>query len=109
MEQIINNLPRDILKEIFSYLFPYWSKIKFTQCYDPESNYSDRYYLCYLEDGFELMNEYNLFFSRIPKKKNKFRYYITQKISTIICELCGGKCRSMNYCRGNTYNENRYT
>jgi hypothetical protein len=86
LEYHINKLPVSIVQHIFAFLIPCSSKIIFCNEKQNRDGYSLRYQEAFINDYIvENIDEYYL--SRIVKKNNKHRYYITLEcIDTIECE-----------------------
>jgi len=99
----LKKLPECIVQEIYWYIVPNPNSIQFKMYYPPhanESNYnSSRYEAAFIHNQYLLSNDKGLMLSRIVKKNNKHRFYITKLIGTFrYCDACGEeKCRS-NYC-----------
>ena len=79
-------LPEEMVKEIISFLIPDISKIYFETRY-PNSNYSSfsrKYEIAFLHENkimnHKIMNNENLYLSRISKKNGRHRYYITKEL-----------------------------
>jgi hypothetical protein len=81
-----NHLPLDIINEIKTFLIPPSNRIIFTtvssNCYVSSysfSSYSSRYEKAYIGNKM-VQNDRGMFLSRISKKNNKHRYYVTTEI-----------------------------
>jgi len=101
-------LPRDIGKEIFSFLIPDPNAITFRKCdnYTRVDNYSGKYEIAFMGNK-QIKNEKGEYLSRIGKKNGKNRYYLTKEYEVTTCQGCGSeRCRS-SYCRG-SYNTEYY-
>ena len=75
------NLPTEIRKEITTFLIPASNNIIFNTISSNSyvSNYSSRYEMAFICNK-QVQNDKGLFLSRISKKNNKHRYYITKLI-----------------------------
>ena len=83
-DTLIKALPTCISKEIFSYLLPNKDDITFVK-YISRRNYdyyNPKYEKALLHDNLCEHNGYYL--SRIPKKNNKHRYYITYVMEDVL-------------------------
>ena len=95
---MINNLPLDILKEIKTFLIPPSNRIIFTQMSANSyvSSYSSRYENAFIGNKM-VRNDKGLFLSRISKKNNKHRYYVTTEIIDTIEVEYNDSVIEMNY------------
>ena len=83
-DTLMKALPNCISKEIFSYLLPNKEYITFIK-YKPGRNldyYSERYEKALLNG--KLCENNGFYLSRIPKKNNKHRYYITYVMEDVM-------------------------
>jgi len=81
---LMKALPTCISKEIFSYLLPNNDDITFIK-YNPRRNndfYNPKYEKALLKG--ELCEHNGYYLSRIPKKNNKHRYYITYVMEDVL-------------------------
>ena len=76
-----SNLPIEIRKEITTFLIPASNNIIFNTIKSIRyvSSYSSRYEKAFIGDKI-VQNNKGMFLSRISKKNNKYRYYITKLI-----------------------------
>jgi hypothetical protein len=76
-----NNLPLDIINEIKTFLIPPSNRIIFTTMSSNSyvSSYSSRYEKAFIGNKM-VQNDRGMFLSRISKKNNKHRYYVTTEI-----------------------------
>jgi hypothetical protein len=76
-----SNLPIEIRKEITTFLIPVSNNIIFNTIKSIRyvSSYSSRYEKAFIGDKI-VQNNKGMFLSRISKKNNKHRYYITKLI-----------------------------
>jgi hypothetical protein len=76
-----NHLPLDIINEIKTFLIPPSNRIIFTTVSSNSyvSSYSSRYEKAYIGNKM-VQNDRGMFLSRISKKNNKHRYYVTTEI-----------------------------
>ena len=99
MNDLIKNLPRELTKEIFSFLIPDVRKITFVKAergyYYDYSN--DRYENAYVNDEL-CKNEKGYYLSRIPKKNGKHRYYITCAIDDVVERECNERLHTIFMC-----------
>lgn len=83
-DTLMKALPTCIGREIFSYLLP--NKADITWCkYKPVMNqdyYSPKYEKALLHG--DLCENGGCYLSRIPKKNNKHRYYITYRMEDVL-------------------------
>jgi len=77
----MNSLPIDITREINTFLIPPSNNIIFKtiSANSYVSSYSSRYEKAFIDNKI-VKNEKGLFLSRISKKNNKHRYYLTKEI-----------------------------
>uniref|UniRef100_A0A6C0IBI8 Uncharacterized protein n=1 Tax=viral metagenome TaxID=1070528 RepID=A0A6C0IBI8_9ZZZZ len=83
-DTLMKALPACIGREIFSYLLPNKADITFVQ-YRPFGNqdyYSPKYEKALLHG--DLCEHDGCYLSRIPKKNNKHRYYITYRMEDVL-------------------------
>ena len=75
------NLPREIKREISTFLIPATKNIIFNTISSNSyvSNYSSRYEKAFIGNKM-VKNDKGIFLSRISKKNNKHRYYLTKEI-----------------------------
>ena len=80
INSIISRLPQYIEKEIFSFLIPDSSTIRFCvyEKTKPNCYYSLKYERAFIGENI-VKNNKGLFLSRIVKKNGKHRYYITEE------------------------------
>jgi len=96
MDNWIQSLPRELAKEIFSFLIPDVRKITFEKAEKGYYyNYSnDRYENAYVNDEL-CKNEKGYYLSRIPKKNGKHRYYITCAIEDVVERECNDRIHTI--------------
>jgi hypothetical protein len=77
----MNSLPIDITREITTFLIPASTDIIFNTISSNAyvSSYSSRYEKAFIGNKI-VKNEKGMFLSRISKKNNKHRYYVTKEI-----------------------------
>ena len=77
----MNSLPVDITKEITTFLIPVSNNIIFHTISSNSyvSSYSSRYEKAFIGNKI-VKNEKGMFLSRISKKNEKHRYYVTEEI-----------------------------
>ena len=77
----MNPLPIDITREITTFIIPASNNIifKIISSNSYVSSYSSRYEKAFIDNKI-VKNEKGMFLSRISKKNNKHRYYITEEI-----------------------------
>jgi hypothetical protein len=80
-----SNLPIEIKKEITTFLIPASNSIIFNTISSNSyiSNYSSRYEMAFICNK-QVQNDKGWFLSRISKKNNKHRYYITKLIIDLV-------------------------
>jgi hypothetical protein len=108
---IIENIPKYLLYEILSFIIPniYSLKNIYFKSYKPpkeciETNFNRIYRYCYFNDillSRKINNYEKIYLSRILKKKNKFRYYISFETKYLICVNCGNTYCDDSSCRIN--------
>jgi hypothetical protein len=108
----LKKLPECLVQEIYWYIVPEPNTIQFKMHFPDtdESNYnSSRYEAAFIHNQYLLCNNNGLMLSRIIKKNNKHRFYITKRARYYTyCDACGEeKCRS-NYC-GRLISNSTYT
>lgn len=93
-----NNLPLDIINEIKTFLIPPSNRITFTPITSNSyvSSYSSRYEKAFIGDKM-VKNDKGMFLSRISKKNNKHRYYVTTEIIDTIEVEYNDSVIDMNY------------
>jgi hypothetical protein len=81
MNLSIINLPIDITREITTFLIPASNRIVFNTISSNSyvSSYSSRYEKAFIGPKI-VQNDKGMFLSRISKKNNKHRYYLTKEI-----------------------------
>jgi hypothetical protein len=99
---IIKKLPDDIKKEILYYLIINPKNIIFRDYYEGikyyPTNYNNKYKIAVINNEKIIKNKE--FLSRIEKKNNKHRYYLTKITYINTCNGCGKiNCKSRG-CRG---------
>jgi hypothetical protein len=116
MEKRFNNfikkLPHDIIKYILRFIIYNSDNICFNYSkFINNENYSFKYKYAYLNDVI-ILNSKEKYLSRINKKNNKHRYYLTEYYETFYCNGCGKKNCTSWYCRGGFdyiyYYKNKY-
>ncbi len=92
------NLPREIKREISTFLIPASKNIIFNTISSNSyvSNYSSRYEKAFIGNK-QVQNDKGLFLSRISKKNNKHRYYITKMIIDTVEVEYNDSVINMNY------------
>ena len=92
------NLPKEIRKEITTFLIPASNNIIFNTISSNGyvSNYSSRYEKAFIGDKI-VQNNKGMFLSRISKKNNKHRYYITKLIIDQIETEYNDRSFNINY------------
>jgi hypothetical protein len=93
-----NNLPIEIKKEITTFLIPESNNIIFNTISSNSylSNYSSRYEKAFIGNKI-VQNNKGMFLSRISKKNNKHRYYITKLIIDTIESEYNDSVININY------------
>jgi hypothetical protein len=93
----MSKLPPYIGNEIFKFIIPEKENITFSFYYvELNSNYNFKYDIGTVRN-YRVSNN-GLFLSRIKKKNEHHRYYLTKESFTSECDSCGEKnCRS-DYC-----------
>ena len=103
----IAKLPLCIENEIFSFLLPDISTIKFGVINNEDS--SDKYKTAYsINNGYIIKNKKGLILCRIEKKNGKHRYYITNVTRVSTCDSCNSTSCNGRYCRGGLSTEYFY-
>ncbi len=79
------NLPEYMVKEIFTFLIPDSSTIRFCvyEKTKPDCYYSLKYEMAFIGENI-IKNSKGLFLTRIFKKNGKHRYYITEEFADCI-------------------------
>jgi len=99
IDQYIKKLPRDLIKYIFNFIIYNSSNICFNYSkFLNNEYYSFKYKYAYLNNVM-ILNSKEKYLSRINKKNNKHRYYLTEYYETFYCDGCGKKNCTSWYCR----------
>ena len=103
LDYYIARLPQFIGKEIFKYIIYDADKITFNnnkyQDYIKYASYSLKYEVAYRFNSV-VENLEGIYLSRIPKKNEKHRYYLTHEKEYRYCQGCGNDGCCSYSCRG---------
>lgn len=96
MNELLCKVPDELKRYILSYLIPDPRTIGFNVIPSMqrfyENSYSDKYKTAFINESYT-RNNFRL--TRIEKKNNKHRYYLTKLTQIISCDGCGStSCRS---------------
>lgn len=115
-EFFLIKLPQELKREIFKFLNPDIDtrKIKFSYYHPPSyyTNYHEKYVVLYDNLTHKIINKTNNkvknMLSRIEKKNEKHRYYLTEELHIFTCNGCGRESCYSQYCRGSLENQYWY-